>query len=57
MSPQKFIITRGLFMQNKCLYRILSLHERIDTTGEESIGSKVCNGNTRTMSIDVTLVF
>ena len=28
-------------MQSKCLYRISSLYEkRIDTTGEESIGSK-----------------
>ena len=29
-----------LFMQNKCLYRISSLYEKIiDTTGEESIDS------------------
>ena len=35
------MITLGLFMQSKCLYRISSLYEkRIDTTGEESIGSK-----------------
>ena len=31
----KIIITRGLFMQNKYLYRISSLYEkRIETTGE-----------------------
>ena len=42
MSLQKFVITQDLFMQNKYLYRISSLYEKvIDTTGEESIDSKL----------------